>query len=157
MQDVKKEKNANSIYNAMCEVLDEFKLSYDKKEEKRVVLFSMTDDDLTTEYVISVDAEREMIRLMLMLPVTFEKDRKVDGAIATSALNYSIVDGTFEFTYEDGTVWFRIGTPFKDSILSKTLLRYLLLCAASTVGKVATNLFLLSKGAMSLEDFMEKL
>ncbi|MDE7394583.1 MAG: YbjN domain-containing protein [Clostridiales bacterium] len=156
MTDDKKVKNAQNVYNTLCEMLDDKDLHYDKHTEDLVVTFTMRGDDLPMQFVVNIDAERQLVRVLSPLPVTFEDDKRVEGAIATSQINYRLADGSFDYDYAKGRVLFRMTSSFTDSLLSKDLFEYMIAVATYTVDDYNDKLFMLAKGQMPIEEFFKK-
>lgn len=156
MEDEKKLKKAKSVYNTLCEMLDEKDMKYEKHIDDLVVTFNISGDDLPMRFVINVDAERELIRMLSPIPVTFGEDKRVEGAIATCQATYRLADGSFDYDFEDGKVLFRITSSYRDSLISKDLFEYMVACASYTVDEFNDKFFMLAKGQMPIEDFFKK-
>ena len=156
MTDEKKLKTAQNIYDTLCAMLDEKDVKYVKHEEDLVITFTMVGDDLPMGFMLNIDAERELIRLLSPIPVTFEDDKRLEGAIATSQINYRIADGSFDYNYKKGTVIFRLTSSYIDSLISKDLLEYMVGVAGYTIDEYNDKLVMLAKGELPLEAFFEK-
>ena len=83
MTDEKKLKNARNVFNTLCGMLDEMDFHYEIHEDDLVVTFGMQGEDIPMQFVINVDADRDLVRLLSLLPFTFEEDKRIDAAIAT--------------------------------------------------------------------------
>lgn len=140
----------------VCELLDGQEGHYEKHEDDLVVTFVMGGDDIPMPFILRVDAERELIRLVSPIPVVFEGDRRLDGAIATCQANYRIVDGSFDYDYKEGKILFRLTSSFMDSLISKELLGYMVAVAGATVDEYNDKFVLLATGQKKLEDFFNK-
>ena len=92
-----------------------------------------------------------------MLPFTFGEDKRLEGAIALNQINYTLVDGSFDYNYEDGRVIFRLTSSYRESLISKELFGYMIACLAVTVDKYNDKLLVLAKGGTTLEDFLKNL
>lgn len=156
MADEKQVRSARNVYDSLCEMLDEMKWRYNKFPEDLVVRFDVTGDDLPMQFVIAVDAERQLVRLLSPVPTKFGEDKRVEGAIATSQVNYKLADGSFDFSYEKGEVLFRMTSSFRDSLISKEMLSYMIRCACYTVDEYNDKFFMLAQGKMQIEDFFKK-
>lgn len=156
MTDAKKLKNAQNVFNTMCAMLDEKNVRYNKHLEDLVVTFKMRGDDLPMDFILNIDADRELVRLMSPIPVTFEADKRTIGAIATSQANYSLADGSFDYDYMQGRVMFRMTSSFMDSLISKDLFEYMVAIACMTVDEYNDKFLMLAKGYLSLEDYLKK-
>lgn len=155
MADEKQLKKAESMYQALCEMLDEKEVHYDKQPEKLLVHFIMSGDDLPVEIMAAVDAERELVRVFSPLPFAFSEEKRVEGAIATCQVNYWLVDGSFDYNFRDGKVIFRMTSSYADSLLSKELFTYMIACTLFTVDKYNDQFFMIDKGVIALEDFVK--
>ena len=133
MAEDKKLARAKTVYDTLCEKLDELKIKYEPHEEDLVITFVAKGDDLPMKFVLNIDAKRELIRLLSLIPAKFEGERKVEGAIATNQINYLIADGSFDFDYETGLTLFRMTSSYVDSLISKELFAYMIAVAMMTV------------------------
>ena len=148
--------NAQNVYNALCAMLDEKNVEYKKHEDDFIVDFTVVGEDFPMQIILNVDAERELIRLLSPIPVTFGDDKRLDGAIATCQVNYSLVDGSFDYNYKKGTISFRMTSSYIDSIISKDLLRYMVGVAGYTIDEYNDKFVMLANGELPLETFLEK-
>ena len=155
MADEMKMKKAKQLYASLCEKLDEMKLRYDRHEDDLVITFTIRGDDIPMQFVLNIDAQRELIRLLSLLPVKFEGDKRVDACIATSQVNYNLADGSFDFDYESGSVMFRMTSSYVDSLISKDLFAYMIAIASYTVDEYNDKFLMLSKGMIPLKDFFK--
>lgn len=155
MAEDKKLAKAGIIFNTLCGKLDEMKLKYEIHEEDLVITFVARGNDLPMQFVLNIDAERELIRLMSLIPAKFEGEKRVDGAIATNQVNFKLADGSFDFDYETGLIMFRMTSSYVDSLISKELFGYMIAVALLTVDEYNDKFLMLSKGMMNVEDFFK--
>lgn len=156
MSDDKKLKNAQNVFKTLCAMLDEKELRYDKREDDLVVDFTMSGEDIPMRFVINIDAKRELIRLLSPIPVTFEGDKRIEGAIAACQANYRMADGSFDFDFKSGKVLFRMTSSYIDSIISKELFEYMVAVAGYTIDEYNDKFFMLAKGQLPIEEFFKK-
>lgn len=156
MTDDKKLKKALSIYNGMCDVLTASGLRYEKHEEDLVITFNAVGNDIPMRFILNVDADRELIRVLSPIPATFEGDKRLEGAIATSQINFYLADGSFDFDYENGKVYFRMTSSYIDSLISKEVILYMVACAGQVVDEYNDKLLMLSKGLLPIEEFFKR-
>ena len=148
-------KNAQSVYKILCDLFDEKELVYKKYEEDLVVTINMNGNDLPMDFVVKVDEERDLIRVLSRLPVVFQGEKLLDGAIATSQINYGLVDGSFDFNFEKGEIIFRLTSSYKGCTVSKDLIYYMMSCACYTVDDYNDKLLALSEGKITVKDFFD--
>jgi len=147
---------AKEIYNTLCVALDARKWKYQKDEEKLVIFFGVNGEDIPMQFVIVVDAERQLVRMMSPLPFKMREDKRMEGAIATCVANYGMVDGSFDINLADGAISFRLTASYRDSQISDKLFQYMISCTCVTVDKYNDQFMALDKGLISISDFIAK-
>lgn len=156
MADENKIKQAKTVYNTLCRALDSREWEYQSHPEKMVVTFTSAGDDIPMEFVVFIDSDRQLVRMLSRLPFKFAEDNRVDGAIATSYINYKLADGSFDYNYSTGEVTFRLTATFIDSLISEDLLLYMVACACYTVDDYNDKLFMLAKGMLPIDQFISE-
>ena len=156
MADVRDLKKTKEVYDKLCKMLDNRDWKYKRDDDELTISFGVSGDDLPMGFVIVCDAERQLIRVMSMLPFKMGEDKRVEGAIATSYANYSIADGSFDYNIFDGTIIFRLTASFRESTVGEDLFKYLVDVSTFTVDKYNDRFEALNSGKISLEEFMAK-
>ena len=84
---VDKMANAQQAYDTLCKSLDRRGWKYGKDEAEFVVHFGVNGDDIPMNFIIAVDAERQLVRLMspLLFKINADK-RRVSLAMACSSI-----------------------------------------------------------------------
>lgn len=114
-------KSAERIYNQLCAVLDSYDWKYVSNEQEKTVSFVMTGEDVPMNFTACVDAERQLIRLLSPLPFKFAENKRLEGAVVTSAANFAIADGCFQYDVTDGETIFVITTSYRGSLDRKSV------------------------------------
>lgn len=148
-------KSAKNIYAQLCKVLDKREWKYDKLDDKLAVGFIVRGEDIPMEFIFNVDVERQLVRLRSQLPFNFAEDKRLEGAIVTSRANCLLVDGYFEYDITDGETSFKITTSCRDSIISDETIEYMLQCALFVVEEFNDKFMAVSKGYLSVEQFLK--
>lgn len=156
MADETKMISAKNTYNALCKALDNRGWKYTKHEDDLVVSFGVSGDDLPMDIVMMVDAERQVVRLLSRMNFKMTEEKRVDGALAVCIANYGMVDGCFDYDVSDGAITFRIVSSFRDTTLGDELLQYMISCACAMIDGYNDKFLAISKGLMSIEDFIAK-
>lgn len=156
MADENKIKQAKTVYNTLCKALDSKKWKYQSHPEDMVVTFTSTGDDIPMEFVVFIDSDRQLVRMLSRLPFKFPEDNRVDGAVATSYINYKLADGSFDYDYSTGEVTFRLTATFIDSLISEDLLLYMVACACYTVDEYNDKLLMVAKGMLPIDQFISE-
>ncbi len=149
-------KLAQSAYATLCKALDQRQWHYKKDEEKLIVTLGVNGDDIPMDLIIQCDASRQLIRLLSFLPFKMAEDKRVEGALATCHVNYKLADGTFSYDYADGTIVFNMTSSFRESIIGPEVFDYMIDCACFTIDRYNDKFLIISKGMLSIEDFINE-
>lgn len=154
--DANKAARAQKTYNDLCTHLDSLKLKYTRHDDDKVITLTMTGDDLPIEMLLIVKEKQEVIQLISPIRPKVPEDKRIDAAMAVNVANYGIVCGSFDYDLSDGEIRWRAVLPYCDAAITKDQVTYLLMISANTVDKYNDKFFMLSKGMMTLEQFIEK-
>ena len=156
MVDEKKMELAKQVYQTLCDAIERREWNFGKDEEKLLVHFGVNGDDIPMQFILIVDAERQLIRVMSPLPFKMSESKRMEGAIATCAASFGMVDGSFDYDLSDGTIVFRMTASFRESLIGEGLFQYLISCSCEMVDKYNDQFLALDKGIMSITDFIAK-
>ena len=148
--------DAKKVYEILCAALDERKWEYDKDEEKNLVYFPVNGENMPLQFLIFVDEERQLVRVLSQLPFHIGEDKRMEAAIAVCVANYGMVDGSFDYDISEGSIIFRMCASYLDSEVTTGLMQYLIQCACVSVDNYNHRFLALNKGVISLEEFIEK-
>ena len=155
MADNKQLMYAKSTYRTLCKTLDNMGWSYQRNDAEFKVTFSVNGDDISMNLLVIIDADRQLIRLLSLLPFKMNEDKLIDGAVATCAINFILSDGSFDFDISEGHIMFRMTNTFRDSIIGEELVKFMISVACFTVDKYNDKLSDLNYGTLSLDEFLE--
>lgn len=156
MASEKELKLAQEAFDTLCNSIDDMEWHYKKDEEKMTVFLEVNGDDIPMEFIIQCDAERQLIRILSFLPFKFSENKRVEGAIVTSYVNYLLADGSFDYNVADGTIVFRMTSSFRESLVGDELFKYMIHVACITVDKYNDKFLMISKGMLSFDDFIKE-
>lgn len=156
MVDEKKMELAKQVYQTLCDAIERREWNFGKDEEKLLVHFGVNGDDIPMQFILIVDAERQLIRVMSPLPFKMSESKRMEGAIATCAASFGMADGSFDYDLSDGTIVFRMTASFRESLIGEGLFQYLISCSCAMVDKYNDQFLALDKGIMSITDFIAK-
>lgn len=156
MSEQQKNKNADTVYNTLCEALDDRHWKYDKHPEDYVVHFVVSGEDFPMEFVVYIDPERDLVRMMSQLPFAFGEEKRVEGAIATCHATYNLADGNFDYDFKTGKILFKLTSSFHGSLISKNLISYMIDCSCFAVDEYNDKFFMIEKGMLTIEDFLKQ-
>ena len=148
---------AKDVFSTLVKMLDAKDWKYSKDEENLVIKSGVKGDDLPIDFIVAVDAERELVRFMSKLPFNMPEEKRIDGAIAVCVANNGMVNGNFDYDINDGEIIFRLVSSFKSgSILSEELFNYMIMVSAFTVDRYNDKFFMIAKGALTIQQFIEE-
>ena len=154
MTDEKILKQAQSVYDTLCKALEAREWKFTKIEDKLTITCGARGEDLPMDIIVIVNPKAQVVSLYSPLPFKMAEDKRVDAAVAVSVANYGLVNGTFDYDVTDGEIRFRLVSSFRESILGEELFDYMLMVSAATVDDYNDKFLMLSKGMLSLEQFI---
>ena len=157
MAEQKNLEQAQSVFGTICQTLDKQGWHYKKNEEKLSIECGAQGDDLPMEVTFSVDAGRMVVMLLSHLPFVIQEDKRLDVAIAVSALNNALSDGSFDYDVASGHMFFRMTNSFLESKLGEDVFTYMLICSFRIIDDYNDKFLMLAKGMISLEQFLSSL
>ena len=146
---------AKETFDTLCQMLDNRKWHYEKFEDKLRIKSNIRSDDLPIDFVMRVNPKNQIVSFLSWLPFRVEEAKRIDVALATCVVNYRLADGSFDFDLSDGEILFRLTSSFRDSAPGEELFEYMVMVSATTIDAYNDKLFMVSKGVMSLQQFME--
>lgn len=150
-------KKAREVFEYLCNMCDKMGLNYDRNEDKLVIEFGCSGDDLPMSFLVYVEQERQYIGLLSRLPFSTPEDKVVEIALAVTAINYNIPDGQFDFDIDEGNITFKMTSSYRESLLSEEVFKYMMGWALHTVEEYNDKLFMLGKGAIDIKDFLQEI
>ena len=155
MSEEKDLKQAKTVFNSLCQMLEENDWHYEKHEDDLTIVCGAKGEDLPMELIVQVDMKRQIIALMSQMPFTVPENRRSALAVAVSVANYGMVDGNFDYDYLSGRIIFRMTSSYRESLIGKKLLMYMLMCACFTIDKYNDKFLSVAKTDMSLDEILE--
>lgn len=154
MADENKLKQAQTTFATLCQALKEHEWHCEKDENDLSIECGAQGEDLPMRITIKVDADRQLVLLLSHLPFITPEDKRLDTAVAVSFVNNMLVDGSFDYDIKSGHMIFRMTNSFLESELGKDAFVYMLFCSCQTIDEYNDKFLMLSKGLMSLEQFL---
>ncbi len=154
MADEKKLAQAKEVFETLCRTLDNHEWKYSKDEEKLSIECGAQGEDLPMNLTLKVDAERSLVMLLSHIPFPIPEDKRLDVAIAVSAVNNRLVDGSFDYDITKGNMFFRLTNSYLESVLGEDVIAYMLFCSCQTIDEYNDKFLMLAKGIISVEQFI---
>ncbi len=146
---------AQETFEILCSMLDNRGWHYEKKEQELIVKAGVKGEDFPIEFIMSVEPKSEIVTFMSLLPFNAGEDKRIDMALAVCVANYGLKDGSFDYKIDDGSIIFRLTSSYRGSTLSEDLFEYMIMVSAATIDEYNDKFFMISKGVMSIQQFIE--
>ncbi len=146
---------AREAYDGLCKSLDSIGWKYQRMDDELKIMFGVNGDDLPMTFLAIVDADRQLVRLISLLPFKMNKDKMVEGAVSVCAINYLLADGSFDLDLEEGNILFKLTSSFRNSLLGEETFKYMVAVACHTIDLYNDKLFDLSEGRLSMGDLLD--
>lgn len=151
-----KMERAKKVYNTLCTAIDKRDWTYDREDEDLIVRFNVSGEDIPMSFILIVDADRQLVRLLSPIPFNMGEDKRMEGAIATCVASYGFINGSFDYDLEDGSIVFRLTQSFRGSDVNEEVLQYMISLSCSVVDNYNDRFMALNKGLLSITDFIAK-
>ena len=122
-----------------------------------VITYGVRGDDLPMDFLVIVDEDRQLLRMVSPFQFKMDEAKRVEGAIITCAATERIANGCFDYDFSDGSISFRMNQIFMDCEIGEELIRYMINVSVQTVDEYNDKFFMVSKGMTSLDDFLGSL
>jgi len=155
MSEEKELKQAQNVFKSLCEMLDERDWHYEKYEEDLTIKCGAQGEDLPMEILMKVDKQRQIVTLLSPMPFAVSENRRSALAVAVSQANHGMIDGSFDYDYLTGRIFFRMTSSYRESLIGKALLSYMLLCACQTIDEYNDKFLMVAKNNMTVEEIVE--
>lgn len=148
-----------AVFKSLVAYLRKIKLNFEDKEleDRFMVKFNMSGDDIPMRFFIYVNPSAELITLHSPQPIKFSKDKLDLACRAICAINYRLTDGDFQIDQRDGEVLFNMSTCYADSQISDKVFERMLGLSINIVDEFNDKLLMLEKGLLSIDDLMKSL
>lgn len=141
---------ARNAFEAICEAMDSYDLSYEKDEEDLSVHLILNGDYMPIALDFQVIPDRELIRMISPMPFTVPRERRLEMAVAVTLINPRILNGCYDLNLNTGTMYFRLIHSFSGSDASVEAIRYLISITNCTENLYNDKLIMVKQGIISL-------
>ncbi len=143
-----------NAYKAVQAHLNRNNFKFDTHDDDLVISLTVNGEDLPIQTIVRFMDNRELMQVLCYMPKAPE-EKRVDVALAVAVANYGIVNGSFDYDMSDGELRFRVAQSYACGELTDDLIRYLLGISFNTTDKYNDRFFMLSKGMITLEQFID--
>lgn len=147
---------AQQVYNTLCQTLEDIGYHYQQKEDELSVHFEVHGEGLPMELTISVDADRDLVRLLSFLPFKVAENRLSEIAVGVCKINDILINGNFDLGLERGRLTFRMVQSYRESLLDIEVFKYMIFVSLNTIDEYSEKLYLLSRGKITLDELEDE-
>lgn len=147
---------AKQVYADLCNAVEKRNWNFTKNDENLGISFRVSGDDIAMDFVLYIDAERQLIRLLSQMPFNMSESNRIEGAVAVCAASFAMVHGNFVYNIGDGSIVYRIVQSYRESRIGDGLFYYLISCACAMVDKYNDKFLALDKGMIGISDFISQ-
>ena len=155
MQNDGKHERALHVFEMLCNNLEAHDWTYKKNLDALTIETGVRGDDLPILFSLVVEEDEQLVLLISPLPFLVSEDKRIDMAVAVSAINNILADGSFDYDIQSGRTLFRMVSSFLDSDLGDEVLSYMIAASTYAIDEFNDKLLALSLGSLSLEKFMD--
>lgn len=155
MSDEISRKQAKTVYNTLCEALDDREWRYQKNEDELSIECRVRGDDLEIDIRMHIDEEQQVILLLSQMPFAVAEDKRSAVAVAVACANNGLPDGCFEFNFISGNIGFRMASGYRESLIGKGLIEYMISASVTVIDEYNDKFFHVSKNKMSYDEIVE--
>ena len=144
-----------AVYECFKKHFQDHDLHFEAHDEDHAITATFGGEDLPMPLLIRVIDNREVVKLSSSVPLKIPEEKRVDTAIAITAINYQLLNGCFQMDLSDGEVRYSMAQSFRGSEVNDEIIRYLISVTIQTTDEYNDRFFMLGKGLMSLDQFLE--
>lgn len=145
---------AKETFATLCSAMDNNNWSYRKNEEDMAIECSVRIRELPIDISVTVDAERAMVALYSPMRFVVERNKRIDMAVAVSAVNNLLSDGCFDYNVSTGRMLFRMSSGFVGNKISEKAFSYMIGFSSTVITEFQAKMSLLNDDLLSLEQFL---
>lgn len=146
---------AKVVYEGICNALTHDEWKFKRDDEDLTIVTGAQGDDLPMNFIVMVDADRDLVRLLSPMDFEVKEEKRTELAIAITMANNQLVNGSFDFDLGNGKIVFRMALSYRGSILGREAYDYLIRASLATIDEFNEKFLALATDMMDLEKFLE--
>ena len=132
--------SANRVYGSLLNIVRKNKYDFDDDEEIMTVNFYVKREESFIPFTITVDAERQLIRLYSPLDVQIDEDNRFEACVNICKCSCELDMGSFDYDLYSGSIEFRMATSFNGSLISDKQIENMISYTCGVVKKYTDRL-----------------
>lgn len=139
-------------------MLNHHNLKYTVEEQtdaRTTIRIHFTGEDLPMTLHIILRTDRQIASIYSIMPFKITEQQRTNAALAVTAANHGLIDGSFDLNMETGELRFRLTSCYIGTVLTEPLFSYLMFVSAETVDRYNDRFEKLNNGALTLDTFLQ--
>lgn len=132
--------SANRVYESLLNIVRKNKYDFDDDEEIMTVNFDVKREKNFIPFTITVDAERQLIRLYSPLDVQIDENNRFEACVNICRCSCELDMGSFDYDLYSGSIEFRMATSFNGSLISDKQIENMISYTCGVVKKYTDRL-----------------
>lgn len=132
--------SANRVYESLLNIVRKNKYDFDDDEEIMTVNFDVKREKSFIPFTITVDAERQLIRLYSPLDVQIDENNRFEACVNICRCSCELDMGSFDYDLYSGSIEFRMATSFNGSLISDKQIENMISYTCGVVKKYTDRL-----------------
>ncbi|WP_418818240.1 hypothetical protein [Pseudoruminococcus massiliensis] len=132
--------SANRVYGSLLNIVRKNKYDFDDDEEIMTVNFDVKREKNFIPFTITVDAERQLIRLYSPLDVQIDENNRFEACVNICRCSCELDMGSFDYDLYSGSIEFRMATSFNGSLISDKQIENMISYTCGVVKKYTDRL-----------------
>lgn len=132
--------SANRVYGSLLNIVRKNKYDFDDDEEIMTVNFDVKREASFIPFTITIDAERQLIRLYSPLDVQIDENNRFEACVNICKCSCELDMGSFDYDLYSGSIEFRMATSFNGSLISDNQIENMISYTCGVVKKYTDRL-----------------
>ena len=121
---------AGKVYQTLCRVLERNEILHERNDRKLWIRCSIGSNAMELRPIFVIDPSKMLLSLYVPIEVGATWEQASELSFALCVINDALPDGHFCFDRRNMSVYFKMRSSFYDSIVSESVVEYMLSVAA---------------------------
>lgn len=122
-------------YQTTIQALKNLDLTFEEHFDDLVIVSGAKGNEMPVPLVINVNTNNEVLAIYSELPLNIDEKARNRIAVAINMINYSIVNGSFDYDYNSGRVIFRMAHYLPENDFTVYDVRRMIVITCGTVNR----------------------
>ena len=147
------DKDSVIMYKKLSETLDGLGFKYESDDMRLKATTTVNCGGQPLTMSVQIDDNKKLVFCHAELNIEVTEELRKSFVQGVCMVNMRLKDGSFDMSPKSGKCVFRMTSNFRDSIVGRELLEYVILVASKIIDVYIGKLLMLADGKMTLEEF----